>query len=44
MKVDAQGFASFTDTRGQPASFAGQLTIGGETLTFQDVEKLRISV
>jgi len=44
MHVDHQGYVTFTNASGQPASFSGQLTIGGETLTFQDVEKLKIGV
>ncbi|MBU8536569.1 calcium-binding protein [Falsiroseomonas tokyonensis] len=44
MQVNSEGYVTFTNAQGQPVSFAGQLTINGETLTFQDVEKLRISV
>jgi Ca2+-binding RTX toxin-like protein len=44
MQVDHTGNVSFVNAQGQPQSFSGQLTIGHETFTFQDVERLQVMV
>ncbi|MBU8536876.1 calcium-binding protein [Falsiroseomonas tokyonensis] len=44
MMVDLSGQVSFTNQSGQAVSFSGQITIGGETLKFFDVERLQIQV
>ncbi|WP_439599132.1 calcium-binding protein [Falsiroseomonas sp.] len=33
---------TFTDPSGSPASFSGAITVGGETMRFTDIEKIRI--
>jgi Ca2+-binding RTX toxin-like protein len=42
MQLGPNGAVTFTDANGQPATFSGQLSIGGETLKFFDVERLHI--
>lgn len=33
---------TFTDAAGNPATFAGTVTIGGETLRFSEIEQIRL--
>ncbi|MBP0494153.1 calcium-binding protein [Pararoseomonas indoligenes] len=39
---NSAGGVSFVNSQGQPQSFSGQLTIGGETLRFDNVERLQV--
>jgi Ca2+-binding RTX toxin-like protein len=41
MTVAQDGTVTFLDAQNRPATFSGELRIGGETLKFFDVEKLR---
>ena len=40
MAVDSSGVVSFLNAQNQPATFSGQITVGGETLKFFDVERV----
>ena len=44
MQVNSQGLVTFTNQAGQPVSFSGQITIGGETMKFFEGERLKINL
>lgn len=43
MQLASDGTISFTDQSGAQVPFSGQVTIGGETMKFFEVERIRIS-
>lgn len=43
MLVNSAGQVSFLNQAGQQVSFSGQITIGGETMKFFDIERIQIN-